>query len=330
MVNLLDEMVENRMNLLSLVMRCPGYLDPRHDGFSWPVMNPKLQCYVDKEAINANPATEFVSEVIKEARKRGIEVEFYLDWGLWNPAKIRDEYPESGIQMWGRGTRAGWYHCHDSPGARQLALDEATDLLTFYADANVTRFTFGHLEYAFPGYCVCEYSKRQFEEDRGHPLKKRSYVDEAEDWMRDNLERHLVEYVGNIKKARPDIQVGIHTRGFNSMGHFPSKYQQLGISYVEPPALEFKEYSTNFMLHKVWKFLKPNPIVAHLSVQYTESNSLLTRARLWEKTPKVIRKTLGSIRKYKGGNLEGVLFFNEPEVSEENKRAIYEEIKKFD
>ena len=82
MMRLLDEMVEHGMNLISIMMQSYSIYDPIHDGYSWPVRNGKLQAYRDENAMNSDPNTEFLSNIIKEASKRNIEVELFLNYGI--------------------------------------------------------------------------------------------------------------------------------------------------------------------------------------------------------------------------------------------------------
>ena len=58
--NLLNEMEKNGMNLLNLMMISYGFFDPMHDGYCWPVKNPKLNCYIDSNSTNSIKKTEFI------------------------------------------------------------------------------------------------------------------------------------------------------------------------------------------------------------------------------------------------------------------------------
>jgi hypothetical protein len=71
---LIDEMASHRMNLLSLMMLSYAFFDPQHDGYCWPVQNPKLEHNRDKASVNGQPKTEFVRDAIAYAAERGIEV----------------------------------------------------------------------------------------------------------------------------------------------------------------------------------------------------------------------------------------------------------------
>ena len=77
---LLREMAEHHMNLLSIMMQSYAYFDPLHDGYAWPTMNPKLECYRDTTALNAQPGTEFLHAIIEDAQDLGIEIELFLNW----------------------------------------------------------------------------------------------------------------------------------------------------------------------------------------------------------------------------------------------------------
>ena len=62
MMRLLDEMARNKMNLLSLMMNSTVENDPVHEGYCWPVRNPKLKGYWDSASINGQPSSEFVAK----------------------------------------------------------------------------------------------------------------------------------------------------------------------------------------------------------------------------------------------------------------------------
>ncbi|MGD9128070.1 MAG: hypothetical protein PVH19_11895, partial [Planctomycetia bacterium] len=49
LMRLLDEMAKHRMNLLSLMMLSYGVFDATHDGYCWPVKNPKLKPLWDRQ-----------------------------------------------------------------------------------------------------------------------------------------------------------------------------------------------------------------------------------------------------------------------------------------
>ncbi|NMC08335.1 MAG: hypothetical protein GYA24_24220, partial [Candidatus Lokiarchaeota archaeon] len=72
---LLHEMHDHGMNYLSLMMQSYAYFDPVHDGYAWPVQNPGLAAYIDEKNINARKESEFVSKILTEADRMGIDVE---------------------------------------------------------------------------------------------------------------------------------------------------------------------------------------------------------------------------------------------------------------
>src|SRR5512137_1655739 len=62
---LLHEMHDHGMNYLSLMMQSYAYFDPVHDGYAWPVKNPRLATYIDEKNINARKELEFISRILE-------------------------------------------------------------------------------------------------------------------------------------------------------------------------------------------------------------------------------------------------------------------------
>lgn len=317
MSGLLDEMADNGMNLLSVMMLSYGYFDPQHDGYCWPVQNPALECFKDVTAINGMEGQEFISKIISKAKSKGIEVELFLNWGIWNPQRIHQDHFTSLIQEDRRGRTSGWLHCPDSPGAWQLGLDEARDLLEYYNQPNVTRFAFERVGYGGKDKCFCKYTKAMFKEQTGMALKDAS-AKKILDWKQARVSNLLKEYVGKIKKWKPGIKVGLHTEGRLAWGHEPSLLPGAGIDFVEPHTIQFRE--TRKALFKKLKRLSPNPCVLHFCARDRAPSNY----PIWIKTPRIIKKVLGWVKKYSSENVKGVLFFNEPAVSRGNKQAIYD------
>ncbi|MFX0099463.1 MAG: hypothetical protein ACFFCS_07770 [Candidatus Hodarchaeota archaeon] len=322
MSSLLDEMEDNGMNLLSLMMLSYGYFDPEHDGYCWPVKNPKLKCYKDEQAINGIEDKEFVSKVITEAKSKGIEVELFLNWGIWNPAKIKQEYPMSLVQETRKGSASGWLHCPDSPGAWQLGLDEVEDLLKCYDLPNVTRYAFERVGYGGHDTCYCKFTRELFEDKMGFNILDASSK-QRQDWKFERVFNLLKVYVGKIKKVKPGIKVGLHTEGKAAWGHDPNTLKDAGIDYVQPHTIQFKE--TKKKLFRKLEHLSPNPCNLHFCAR----DQAPSNYPIWIKTPKIIQKVLGWVKVYPGENLKGLLFFNEPSVSRRNKNAVYAAIQQF-
>ena len=323
MVRLLDEMADNRMNLLSLMMLSYGYFDPEHDGYCWPVRNPKLKHYWDSNCINGSPSTEFVHEIIEAAAARGIEIQLMMNWGIWNTEKIRTGYPSVVPQQRPDGTAHPCLHCPDSDGAWQAGLDEVEDLLTYYHHPNVTSYAFERISYASSGYCYCPRTEEVYEREIGSSILK---ADDAqlEEWKKRHISGCLKRYVDHIKSIRPTIAVCLHTQCARGWGHDPARLSDCGIDCLQPHTLHFPE--SKEQIHEKLRYLAPNPCVLHFCTRDRRPANY----NLWIKTPEIIAQALDWVYEYPGDNLDGILFFNETATSPRNKQAVYDLIKRFE
>jgi len=323
LMRLLDEMARHRMNLLSLMMISYGYYDPDHDGYPWPVQNDKLRCYADAKAINADPSTEFVREITAAAGERKIAVQLFMNWGIWNPTRIREQYPDACLQMNRRGRPTGWLHCPDSPGAWRLGLDEITDLLSYYDHPNVASYGFERISYSGSSACTCSHTKRAYREDTSKELLDASAT-EVESWKNRHIAAYLSRYIQHIKKHHPKHTVCLHTQCARGWGHDPARLQQCGVDYLLPHVIQFPE--TRGSLHRKWRRMAPNKLVLHFCTRDRRPANY----KLWIKTPEIIAQAVDWTLDYPGDNLSGLLFFNETATSPGNKREVYEQIKRFE
>lgn len=323
LLRLLDEMAEQRMNLLSLMMMSYGYFDPEHDGYAWPVRNPALLSYLDSTCLNSHEDKEFVREIIQAAGDRGIEIQLFLNWGIWNPEKIRLGYPSARVQENSGGESKGWLHCPDTAGGWQAGLDEVQDLLSFYDHPNVKGFAFERVGYQGKGYCYCPDTRKKFMSDTGSNMTAAG--DAAIDtWKQDHVTNLLSAYTRHVRQLRPECSIGLHTQCASGWGHDPARLQSCGIDFLLPHTIQFEE--TEMSLHALLHRLEPNPCVLHLCTR----DKRPANYNLWVKTPEIISRAFKWIRHYPGENLAGFLFFNEPATSEINKKAVYENLKRFD
>jgi len=323
LMRLLDEMARHRMNLLSLMMISYGYYDPEHDGYPWPVQNKKLRCYADARATNADPSSEFVREILAAAGQRKIAVQLMMNWGIWNPTRIREQYPDACLQMDRCGRPTGWLHCPDSPGAWQLGLDEVTDLLSYYDHPNVGSYAFERISYSGKSACACDHTKRAYREATGKELLD-ALPAAVESWKNRHIAGYLGRYVQHIKTRHPRQTVWLHTQCSPGWGHDPARLRQCGVDYLLPHVIQFPE--TRESLHRKWQRMAPNKLVLHFCTRDRRP----TNYKLWIKTPEIIARAIDWTLDYPGDNLSGLLFFNETATSPSNKREVYEQIKRFD
>lgn len=322
-LRLLDEMAAQRMNLLSIMMLSYGYYDPGHDGYAWPVRHPALQHYQDANCLNGRAETEFIGEIIGEAAHRKIEVQLFMNWGIWNPEKLGLGYETTQVQADRSGQSSGWLHCPDAAGSWQAGLDEVQDLLEYYAHPNVTSFAFERISYQGSDYCYCPHTRARFASDTGHALET-AHSRRIRRWKNEHIGALIAEYARHIRRLRPEIAVALHTQCAPGWGHDAARLPGHGIDFVLPHTVQFEETEAN--LHALLRRLRPNPCVLHFCTR----DKRPTNYNLWIKTPEIIGRVFDWISKYRGSNLAGFLFFNEPATSAANKQAVYENLKRFD
>lgn len=327
LMRLLDEMAAHRMNLLSLMMLSYAYFDPNHDGYCWPVRSPKLKHYWDSKSVNGQPKTEFVGEVIRAAAERGIEAQLFMNWGIWNPERIRRGYPDARPQVSRRQAiegqeGKGWLHCPDSSGAWQAGLDEVADLLGFYDHPNVKSYCMERLSYGGANQCFCKDTQVRFREDTGRALLEADERDVLE-WKAKRMGGLLKEYAAHVRQVKPGTELWLHTQGSASWGHDPATMRANGVACLAPHTIQFPE--TQASLHAKLRRLAPNRCVLHLCTRDRRPENY----RLWIKTPEILRDVFSWVYSYPGDNLAGLLFFNPTATSPRNRRAVYENLKKF-
>ncbi|MEX2728942.1 MAG: hypothetical protein Q6353_016925 [Candidatus Sigynarchaeum springense] len=316
---LLHEMREHDMNYLSLMMQSYAYFDPVHDGYAWPVGNPRLAGYIDEKNINARAESEFVSRILQEAEQLGIVVEMTLNWGIWNHARIIDAYPEASLQCDKDGMPLpGSLHCPDSPGAWQLGLDEVVDLLSFYGKyPALKRFAFERISYAGKKGCFCPHTRTAFATQHATSMERASTA-ELVRWKSTNIGCKIAEYTSFIKSRFPRIEIGCSTVGNPHWGHDLAKFNEWGINYVQPHTIQFKTGKRQLL--RTWARVSPNPMILHFDLRDRAPQNY----PIWQKTPKIIRQVLSWVKNAPVTNLDGILFFNEPVVPKPNREAMYD------
>ncbi len=322
---LLGEMAGAGMNLLSLMMVSYAYFDPAHDGLAWPVQNSRLECLRDTACLNARRETEFAGELIAAAAKKGIEVQLFTNLAIYNPEKIVVSYPGAQQQLSESGAARKWLYCPVNADVWQLENDEIADLLALYGGANVTSVAYERLSFA-AGTCRCESCARRFLEDTGRDLDAEedgSAVFEA--WKTDVITEKMCALNRAVKTARPGTQVWLHSSCAPGWGHDPARLAGAGVDCVVPHVAHFAMEKQDF--NALLDRLAPNDTVLHFCVR----NRALPRYPIWEKTPADIAEIGGWALDYarRSKRMNGILFFNENTVSDENRRAVYRLVERF-
>jgi len=322
LIRLLDEMAENRMNFLSLMMNSTVENDPLHEGWCWPVRNPRLKGYWDSGSINGQPSTEYVHDVIVEADHRGIEIMLFTNGFWWTPEKIKKGYPSAGRQAFrdamGKLHHAPYWFCPDSPEAWQVALDEVADLLTYYKHPNVIGYGF---EMLADGGCFCKWTQEKFRKETGSSMLN-AKAPQLSAWRARRVRGYLKEYGDHIRQLMTKATVWLHADCVYA-GHEPEGLKASGVDYVFPLVAHMP--TTKARLHTQLNRCSPMPCVLHFCTRDRRPKNY----DLWIKTPKIIEQITDWILDYPGDNLVGLMFFNESATSPHNKKAVYEQIKRF-
>jgi hypothetical protein len=228
-----------------------------------------------------------------------------------------DQSQGSNLQISKRNQVGGWLHCPDSPVAWQQGLDEVIDLLTYYPQKNVTRFGFERISYSSNNYCYCPSTQAQFREQM-HKNLDQSHGKELDAWRIRNITAKMTEYITQIHNIRPDLKVDAHARGSIEWGHDPLLYPSCGIAAVQPHTIQFK--SSKRDIYRVLDSLAPNTCISHFDAR----DIAPTNYPIWIKSPKIIHEVLHWLDDYPKSHLRGIIFFNEPAVSPQNKQALYD------
>ncbi len=320
MLRLLDEMAEHGMNVLSLMMTSYARFDPGHDGFCWPVKDPKLKCFKDQNCRNADAKTEFVSRIIDEAEKRYIGIQLFSNLAIYNPEKIRMSFPNADEQRLKNDEPCPWLFCPVSGDVWELEQREIADLLSFYRHPNVK--SIGHERLSFsPGTCYCTACAEIFKADTGLDIHDFTDGDALFDrWKADIILSKQKELNDKIKAIKTGTQVYLHSSCADGWGHDPKRLKDASIDAVMPHIAHFETTKAQFdaLLDK----LTPNDMVLQMCVR----SKALNNYPIWPKTPQIISQFGDWIEEYRerDDRLKGVLFFNENTVCEENRKAVYE------
>jgi len=197
--DLVTNMKKDGMNLISFMMVSHELNDPMHDGYAWPVRNPRLRCYVDKQVINAGKKSEFLRQEIEYAADMGFHVQLFANNFWWNPKKAKIGYP--GIKSLGGNDPAcqGYSHDAQNEDTWQMACDEAADMLEFYNSPSVASYGWETMGSSDPAWKAT--------------LKK---------------------FAGYVRGIRSDIEIWHHGYYEFSAPRTPEAYREAGIDVVFP------------------------------------------------------------------------------------------------
>lgn len=323
---LLSEMNDNGMNFISFMMISHWLNDPLHDGYTWPVRNPRLRCYLDEECINADPQKEFLKEIIAEANGLGFHVQLFMNGFWWNPDRVKVGYPHiQPIMSEGNKVKSSqlYYHCADNEDTWKLACDEVEDLFNYYSSF-VRSYGF---EMVGVGGCHCDDTMKKFNDAMAMgKIAARSNEDAVSVWSKMRAQEVLTEYTAAIKTLRPGIEVWHH--GYMELGDYGGyrfssyTYKKAGVDVAMPCVHTITDEN---MLQKVLESSGDFPLVLHVDTRSAPTCNY----NVSSKNPAYILSMGEWILNHYRPNLKGVVFFNEVYTSPENRSVVYEVIRRW-
>ncbi|NLS91837.1 MAG: twin-arginine translocation signal domain-containing protein [Planctomycetaceae bacterium] len=325
---LLREMRDHGMNFISFMLVSYSFFDPEHDGFDWPVRREGLLSYRDERSLNAREETEFLGDVIQEAKEAGFHVQLMTNCGIWNPDRIIKGYPQTRPQVTWDDRRSGWVHCPDIPDGYRCVRDVILDALERYARRGVASYAIEYPGYAGSG-CFCEATRTAFADETGRELTPqwaRANRPEFDGWKQQHIGSILKRLVDEVHAQTPDVEIWLHTActASGGRGHAPDPLRKAGITATMPylmhsPSPDFSRLSKNV------DACYPLPAVAHVCVRAKPFKNYA----IPPKNPALISKFFDAVEQTRMENLAGLVFFNETNVPPENRRAVYDGVKRF-
>ncbi len=323
--DLLSEMSDHGMNFISFMMISYALNDPNHDGYTWPVANPRLDCYKDRHCTNANEETEFLTEIIGEAVSLGFHVNLFMNGFWWNHDRVTVGYPN--IRAMGDTGNSSYHHCADNDDTWRLACDDMSDLLNYYSHLPISSYGF---EMIGREGCKCPDTMRLFSDALAlGGLERTPDAGREEDlfrlWSGMRDKQVLEEFVIAIKQAAPSTEVWHH--GYMELGDLggyrfsADSYRKAGIQTAIPCVHTLtSEEGLKAVLDSADGF----PVVLHVDTRNTPTHNY---DNVPLKTPEYIHNMGKWIIDHNTECLKGVAFFNEPPTSKENKNAVYQTVK---
>lgn len=317
--DLLLEMKDNGMNFVSFMMCSTAENDPYHDGYAWPVTNPKLACYMDKDCTNAVKNTEFLSEILKEAAELEFHVDLFQNAFSWGN-RVKTGYPAL------TKTYSDFHHCVDNPAAWEIACAEVEDLFAYYSKSPINSYGF---EMVGRWGCKCRDTMKRFNVALSSGQLENYAKSDNEDklfgiWERLDARQMLKQYVSAVRRIAPSVDIWHH--GYRELGDLPgnrfspASYREGNVD-VAMPCIHSITNEDDFRV--VINSAEDFPLVLHVDTRGTPTMNY----NIPLKTPEYIRNMGEWVVKYCRECLTGVVFFNESSTSRENKNAVYEVLK---
>jgi hypothetical protein len=343
--HLLEEMSANGMSRLIVMMASHGYFSPKNHGLAWPVRNDKLTYQLDKNAVNAYESTEFFSMVINRARELNIKI--LIEIKYLGMIGIEEGYPGVEFLRTKEGNiihtirpEAGEYErraieclhiCCDSPQAQAYLQDKISDVLTRYQ--NLDGIVLEHPSYS-GNTCYCQASRQRIKKDTGREIDELSH-DALLEWKSQRIKETLVHLKELVKSINPLFEFGFYS-GFSpsdgdintfqlDRGHHKESLKAAGLDFVMPYCEGRHRERETEEIEKVIDYLAPLDFYLHTVVRRKSPHNY----QLPPKGPDYIKNIIRWGKQYHRQNsrFKGMMFFNEVNIPEENRAAVYTSIK---
>ncbi|MCX6992097.1 MAG: hypothetical protein NT011_03025 [Kiritimatiellaeota bacterium] len=289
---LLERMSNEGMNLISFMMVSHELNDPLHDGYAWPVLNPRLRCYIDEQVLNAQPEHEFLRNEIEYAAGLGFHVQLFTNNFWWNHRKAMIGYPHIAAIHSDDPATGDWHHLAGNKDTWAMACDEAADLLAYYRSSAVSSYGWEMM---------------------------------GVKWSSDHAKAHadtMRNFAAYIRTVRPDIEVWHHGYMKFENGRSPKAYRSAGMDVVFPC---IHLVTSENQLVEVFESSEDIPFLLHMDVR----DQATANYNIPLKTPEYIEQMGKWISQHLRDNLLGVMFFNQVCASEPNQQAVLRVIERW-
>ncbi len=340
--HLLDEMNRHGMTRLVVMMASHGNYSPGNHGIAWPVKNNKLKPQVDKSALNAFEETEFFSHIVEKAHGLGIQV--FMEIKYLGMAGLKKSYPgitflterdgsplhspPEGASEFEKEAIESLHICHDNEQAHTYMRDKIADVLKRYQ--RVDGIVLEHPSY-FGDTCYCPSTRKKLFRDMGKDIYAID-KDEFLEWKNIQIRDRLVDLKQLVKSINPQFQFGFYT-GFSpedgnvsayqkNRGHSIETLRQVGLDFVMPYCEGRHRDRETMELEKVIQYLSPLKIYLHTTIRRNPPRNY----PLPPKDPAYIESMIHWGKNYflENERFMGMTFFNEVNIPEENRRAVYD------
>ncbi len=328
---LLDEMKKNGMERILVMVENPhnSACDPYNHGLDWPAKNPRLKSLVDTKAINAHESSEFFSKIVEKAGNLGIEV--FIEIKYTGTQGVQQSYP--GIfenpDANGRKDMSSFHICCDNDQAHQYMRDKIEDVLKKYPEIDGVA-----LEHpSYPGPCFCQSTQVKFLLDKGQEISK-AHEEEILDWQNTRIAWAVSDLMKLARSMQKKVKFGMYT-GFSPedgdiggyqyrRGHSIETLREIGLDFVMPYCEGRHKEKEPQEIERVITYLDPLTVYLHTTIRKNPPRGYPVPP----KDPRYIKNIIKWAKAYaeKQPRLSGMSFFNEVNIPQENRNAVYEAI----